>query len=260
MTFSSGDLSASSLINYSYYSSNLTRVVKNSSTCLTCKKKPHNDTLDVADICLMAAPQIMTLEPHYLTAKLCREKSCYEFESKPFCAVSLSVENKGIGGVKFVSGQNCSTKTQSANTTIDLICPQHFTLSSIVERKVMDDFNLTSNCIVCKPNQSLNRELLITMCLPAFTPVLKHEMYKFTYMKYHECDQEDESKCEIGVPKKIHDGLYCGSKLGPEPLNTEFLRFDYKPCETENVNQSKVKICFVKPHKILRLSITNNVS
>jgi hypothetical protein len=258
--FSTGELRASSLVYYSYFSEYLLRNLKNSSVCLICKKKESLDLFDDVDICLMAAPQILTLEPHNLTAELCTEKSCYEFESKPLCAVSLPLENKGIGEVKFLSGPNCNTKAQTSNSTIDLLCPQHFKLSSIVERKVIGNFNLTSICIICKPDQHLNKELLITMCLPAFTPVPKHELYKFTYMKFPECDKEDQSKCEIGIPKKIHDGIYCGSKLGTEP-NSSFVRFDYILCEKENNNPTQVKIFFgqvVNPHKIHRLSVPNS--
>jgi hypothetical protein len=247
MTLSLGNLRASSLAYYSYNSSYLRRIVENSSACLTCKKIPSEDLFDNVDICLMTAPQIMTLEPHNLTAKLCREENCNKFDSEPFCAVCLSMKNEGIWETNFTSGQNCSTKALSSHSTIDLMCPQHFTLSSLVERMVTDDminvYWLRSNCIVCKPDQHLNRELLITMCTPSFTPQPQHELYKFTFMKFTECNKEDESKCEIGVPKKIHDGLYCGSKLGLEP-NSAFVRFDFVPCETENVNQSKVKICF----------------
>ncbi len=233
---------ASSLAYYSYNSSFLSRNVEKSSICLTCKKKQSQGHFDDVDICLMTAPQIMTLEPHNLTLNLCGQNSCYDFESKPFCAVSLSVENRGIGEVKFLSGQNCSTKAQTNSATIDLICPQHFKLSSFVERTVMGHFNFTSNCMICKSDRSLNRELLITMCTAlSFPPSPHYEVYKFTYMKFYECDKEDESKCEIGVPKKIHDGLYCGSKLGPEPSNPTYIRFDYIPCDTENGYQSQVK-------------------
>jgi hypothetical protein len=244
---SSGELIASSFIYFSYYSKNLTRNLKNSSVCLICKTNSGQDRFGGVDICLMAAPQIMTLEPHNLTTKRCKEKSCYDFESKLSCGVSLSLENEGIGETNFTSCQNCNTKAQTNSSTIDLMCPRHFTLSSIIERKVTDDkinvYGLSSNCIVCKSDHSLNRELLITMCQPSFTPRPQHELYKFTYMKYPECDQEDESKCEIGVPKKFHDGLYCGSKLGPKP-NSSFVRFDYILCEQKNNSPTQVKIFF----------------